>query len=192
MRYSGKVGRILSQGLAMTLMMTLLLAVACGAAATATPAPAAPKAPAADAPAAAPTTAPAPAVNPTATPVPAVQPTARPTQVVAKRTDLNVVINVEPPDPDIFKATTAYPYSIGLNVVPGMALLGPDFVDTLTAGFESFTIVNSSRWRFKLTPGVKFHNGEPWNAAAAKFSIDFHGNVKNGSQAYSNVDAAHA
>ena len=186
MRYSGKVGRILSQGLAMTLMMTLLLAVACGAAATATPAPAAPKTPAA--------AAPAPAVNPTAVfaPVPTVQPTPRPVEVVAKRTDLNVVINVEPPDPDIFKATTAYPYSIGLNVVPGVALLGPDFVDTLTAGFESFTIVNTSRWRFKLTPGVKFHNGEPWNAAAAKFSIDFHGIVKSGSQAFSNVDAAHA
>jgi peptide/nickel transport system substrate-binding protein len=29
-----------------------------------------------------------------------------------------------------------------------------------------------TRWRFKLRPGVTFHNGEPWNAQAAKFSYE--------------------
>ncbi len=28
------------------------------------------------------------------------------------------------------------------------------------------------RWTFKLQPGVKFHNGEPFNAAAVKFSFE--------------------
>jgi peptide/nickel transport system substrate-binding protein len=28
------------------------------------------------------------------------------------------------------------------------------------------------RWRMKLRPGVSFHNGEPWNATAAKYSFD--------------------
>jgi peptide/nickel transport system substrate-binding protein len=151
-----------------------VLLIACGAAATAVPPP---------------TAAPVPTAG--FAPAPTVLPTARPTQVVAKRTDITVVINVEPPNPDIFLATTAYPYHIGLNVVPGVALLGPDFVDTPTAGIESFKMETPNRWVFKLTPGVKFHNGEPWDAAAAKFSIDFHGDVKKGSQAFSNVDTSH-
>lgn len=32
--------------------------------------------------------------------------------------------------------------------------------------------VEPTRWRFRLRDGVTFHNGEPWNAAAAKFSFD--------------------
>ena len=37
---------------------------------------------------------------------------------------------------------------------------------------ESVEQVDPSRWRFKLREGVTFHNGEPWNAEAAKFSYD--------------------
>ncbi|HEU0020337.1 MAG TPA: ABC transporter substrate-binding protein [Dehalococcoidia bacterium] len=31
------------------------------------------------------------------------------------------------------------------------------------------------RWRFSLRDGVTFHNGEKWNAAAAKLGVDTHG-----------------
>ncbi len=37
---------------------------------------------------------------------------------------------------------------------------------------ESWEIVDELTWRFKLREGVNFHNGEPYNAEAAKFSID--------------------
>jgi len=37
---------------------------------------------------------------------------------------------------------------------------------------ESWRLVNDTTWEFKLRPDVAFHNGEPFNAAAVKFSIE--------------------
>ncbi len=37
---------------------------------------------------------------------------------------------------------------------------------------ESWQAVNNTTWEFKLRKGVKFHNGEDFNAAAVKFSIE--------------------
>jgi peptide/nickel transport system substrate-binding protein len=48
------------------------------------------------------------------------------------------------------------------------------------SGFESWEQREPHIWRFKLRPGVKFHNGEPWNAAAAKLGIDLNGDGKHG------------
>jgi peptide/nickel transport system substrate-binding protein len=37
---------------------------------------------------------------------------------------------------------------------------------------ESWEHVNTTIWRFKLRQGVKFHNGEPFDARAVKYSIE--------------------
>jgi peptide/nickel transport system substrate-binding protein len=37
---------------------------------------------------------------------------------------------------------------------------------------ESYETVNDETWRFKLRKGVKFHNGDPFNAEAAAFSVN--------------------
>ncbi len=37
---------------------------------------------------------------------------------------------------------------------------------------ESWRTVNETTWQFKLKRGVKFHNGEPFDAAAVKFSVE--------------------
>ena len=37
---------------------------------------------------------------------------------------------------------------------------------------ESWELVEPTRWRFKLREGVKFHNGEEFNAEVAKFSYE--------------------
>ncbi len=44
------------------------------------------------------------------------------------------------------------------QIVPGLA--------------ESYRAVNDNTWRFRLRKGVKFHNGEPFNAEAAAFSVN--------------------
>ncbi len=48
------------------------------------------------------------------------------------------------------------------------------------SGVESWSQVDPHRWRFKLREGVTFHNGEPWNAAAAKFGLDWSGDPTSG------------
>ena len=43
------------------------------------------------------------------------------------------------------------------------------------SGVASWSQTSPHRWRFALREGVTFHNGEPWNAAAAKKGIDYLG-----------------
>ena len=45
-----------------------------------------------------------------------------------------------------------------LNIVPLLA--------------ESYRIVAPTTWEFKLRKGIKFHNGEPFDAEAVKFSLE--------------------
>ena len=45
---------------------------------------------------------------------------------------------------------------------------------------ESWRVVNETTWQFKLKRNVKFHNGEPFDAAGVKFSIERMLNPKQG------------
>jgi peptide/nickel transport system substrate-binding protein len=45
-----------------------------------------------------------------------------------------------------------------MELIPGLA--------------ESWEQVDDTNWRFTLRKGVKFHNGEDWNAEAAAYSIN--------------------
>jgi peptide/nickel transport system substrate-binding protein len=53
------------------------------------------------------------------------------------------------------------------------------------SGVEGWEQLDPDRWRFTLRQGVKFHNGEPWNASSAKAGIDQNGNEANASQSFS-------
>ncbi|MCE2466312.1 MAG: hypothetical protein J4G01_09675 [Dehalococcoidia bacterium] len=53
------------------------------------------------------------------------------------------------------------------------------------SGVQSWEQIADDRWRFYLTPGVKFHNGEDWNAAAAKQGIDIEGSEDIGQSSHS-------
>src|SRR5947207_10200210 len=45
---------------------------------------------------------------------------------------------------------------------------------------ESWRLLNETTWQFKLRRGIKFHNGEPLDAAAVKYSLERMLNPKQG------------
>ncbi len=53
------------------------------------------------------------------------------------------------------------------------------------SGVQSWEQVDDDRWRFYLTPGVTFHNGEEWNAEAARIGIDIQGSEYIGQASHS-------
>jgi ABC-type transport system substrate-binding protein len=156
--------------------LSALFIVACGAPADdPTPPPAA-------------TTAPG---DPTPTPVAEVEPTTPPNGTTPAGDAIRVVINDEFPIPDVWQATTLYHNQAAHNIVQPLAFFDPDFEDTVTAGFQSYEIIDNHRWRIHLTEGMQFHNGEPWNAETAKYTIDVLGS-RSELPAYSNIGQAHA
>jgi len=197
--------RLLSWRLAALFALLLALAVACGSATepaapaaepaapaaptatiapqmipAATPVPAATAAaPAAPAPGAG-TGSAAPAPAPTAAPQPTPVP---PTAAVSAKDSATIVTEAEPAAVGAWSdGCSAEIHSMGCQ----------DFVsDFLTwlddrtseivplSGVESWTQIDLNRWEFKLRDGVKFHNGAPWNAAAAKYGIDYNGMPDN-------------
>ena len=163
--------------MSLSLMLLSAFVVACGGSDESSSAPAA-SAPAASAPAASAPAKEAPkaAVSAAPTAVPAVKPTVAPVKAEPAKDSIVVVINQEPSDPDTWKSTTLYPNQITHNITQPVSFLGPDFVDHATVGFESWEMHDGgASWTFKLTEGMEFHNGEPWDAEAAKYSIDYLG-----------------
>ncbi|MFQ6028368.1 MAG: ABC transporter substrate-binding protein, partial [Dehalococcoidia bacterium] len=162
------------KGLTGLVALLSVILVACGAAATATPAPAAPSEP---------TTAPAApsasdiaptAAAPTAVP----QATDTPAPAVSAKDSIIVVTTTEPTVSaawDQCGANTPGFVCTDATVDP-LTWVDNSFKEVIgTAATESWEQTAPDRWRFKLRQGVTFHNGEPFDAHAAKIGIDITG-----------------
>ncbi len=104
------------------------------------------------------------------------QPTVAPAKAEPAKDSVVVVINTEPSDPDPWKATTLFPNQLAQNITQPISFLGPDFVDQRTVGFTGWEMKDGgATWILNLAEGLEFHNGEPWNAEAAKYSLDYLG-----------------
>ena len=53
---------------------------------------------------------------------------------------------------------------------------------------ESWELLNDTTWQFKLRKGVKFHNGEPFNADDVVFTLNWISNPENGVKVQRNVN----
>src|SRR5262249_5803670 len=56
---------------------------------------------------------------------------------------------------------------------------------------ESWRLLNDTTWQFKLRRNVKFHNGEPFDAAAVKFSIERMLNPQQGAPGRTSIATIH-
>jgi len=105
-----------------------------------------------------------------------------PTEVSSGKDSIRVVIPAEPDNLSPWQTGSAETSSIvGHNLGEPMVWLdiptlklGPT---TSTTGWEQ---ISPDRWRFYLRPGVKFANGELWNAEAAAWNITLQGDPEEG------------
>ncbi len=183
------------------LILALFLAlalVACGSAAE----PAQEQAPAPaqeQAPAPAQEQAPAPAqeqVQTTvSTPTPQPQEKPPPAQTKSGKDELTFVMPAQPGSMDPWGVScTAVIYTAVCDTIVNepMTWITSDTYEVVTlSGVESWNQVDPKNWDFKLRQGVKFHNGETWNAETAKAGIDQNGNVDNASSGFSYHGAIH-
>ncbi|MFN8634736.1 MAG: ABC transporter substrate-binding protein [Chloroflexota bacterium] len=137
--------------------------------ATTAPAAAAPAAPTAAAPAAA-----APTSAPAAQQPAAAKPTAAPAAParVEPKGSLVIALNEEPPMLAAHDATATFSYPVMRNITEALLNRDPktnELVPELATKWEQ---TNPTTWRFTLRQGVKFHDGSPWNAEAAADALN--------------------
>ncbi|WP_112662604.1 ABC transporter substrate-binding protein [Microvirga flavescens] len=85
---------------------------------------------------------------------------------------LTVAISIDPGSWDPIDTFVVPWGSVGSNIYDGLTSRGPDMKlqPGLATSWE--LLDNNNRIRFKLRQNVKFHNGEPFNAGAVKFTFD--------------------
>jgi peptide/nickel transport system substrate-binding protein len=73
---------------------------------------------------------------------------------------------------DPHQAVGTIDYMVLMHVFDHLIARNPETMKLVGGLAESWKAVDDLTWEFRVRRGVKFHNGEPLNAAAVKFSID--------------------
>jgi peptide/nickel transport system substrate-binding protein len=121
-----------------------------------------------------------------ATPVPAAVAVTAPGKVVSARDNIILVIGAQPPNVDALGAGAGISQSVHHDNMsdPLVWQSGDDqrlVPTTATTGWEQ---LSPTKWRFNLREGVKFHNGEAWNAQAALPSLAILASAQNDNPSY--------
>src|SRR5438477_3362359 len=89
---------------------------------------------------------------------------AQDTLVIAQGAD---IITLDPT-----QATQIHNLNLFYNVFDALVTWDPKDIGKIVPELAlSWRSVNPTTWQFKLRQGVKFHNGEPFNAEAVKFTV---------------------
>ena len=83
-----------------------------------------------------------------------------------------VVIPGEPSTLDWQKACDLNTHEVCRNIFDTLLMRDHKTLAFKGSLAESWRLVNLTTWQFKLRRGVRFHNGEPFDAAAVKFSVE--------------------
>src|SRR5258705_5572583 len=84
---------------------------------------------------------------------------------------LTIVRPTDPVSLDPNLETTAPGAWVYFNMLEGLLTLD-DKMQVKPALATSYEVMSPTKVRFKLRPGVRFHDGTPFNAAAVKFTFD--------------------
>jgi len=117
----------------------------------------------------------APAAPPTPTPVPPTPVPPTPTPVptpVGPTGKVVIVIGGDPSTLDPQLADDGNERAVNDNIYETLIARDSKTMKLVPALAESWEQVDDTTWRFTLRKGVKFHNGEDWNAEAAAYSIN--------------------
>jgi peptide/nickel transport system substrate-binding protein len=162
-----------------------VLAVACAGAAPDTPVP-----DQATTSAATPTSATvAPATSAGSTPPPTAAPAVTPMSpsVASAKDSITLVVGEEPQNLNshLTIGGSVYASITRANMVDPLTWQsGDDLRIVPTSATESWEQLAPDKWRFQLRQGVKFHNGEQWNAQAALPSLAYLGIAANDNPSY--------
>jgi ABC-type transport system substrate-binding protein len=126
-------------------------------------------------------TAPPEPISQATTPTP--EPTAQTSQAQSAKDTVILVTSAEPGSLDAWdthcNATLDTTICNELANEPFTWITSDSFEVVPLSGVEGWEQLDPDRWRFTLRQGVKFHNGEPWNASSAKAGIDQNGTEVN-------------
>lgn len=78
--------------------------------------------------------------------------------------------DVETFDPTMSTSTATW--NVTINVFDTLVRLSDDGKEFVPELAESWKVVDPTTWQFKLRRGVKFHDGEEFNAEAVKFTLE--------------------
>ena len=73
---------------------------------------------------------------------------------------------------DHYKSTLRVTIQFGYMVWDPLVTRDPDTGKIYPGAAKSWKTINPTTWEFKLQPGIKFHNGNPLNAEAVRFTIE--------------------
>lgn len=94
-----------------------------------------------------------------------------PANAARDKDTLVIAQGVDPTTMDPHNHMETPAWNVHLNIFDTLLQRDPSIkIEPLLA--ESYRIVNDLTWEFKLRKGVKFHNGEDFNAGAIKFALD--------------------
>ncbi len=84
---------------------------------------------------------------------------------------VTVAQGAEPATLDPFQEISRTGYNVTLHIYDPLFMRNDTgkIIPMLATGYK---IINPTTWEFILRTGVKFHNGEPFDAAAVKFTLD--------------------
>ena len=73
---------------------------------------------------------------------------------------------------DHYQSTLRATIQLGYMVWDSLVTRNPDTGELIPGLARSWKVVNPTTWEFKMQPGVKFHNGNPCNAEAVRYTIE--------------------